>query len=92
MKRTPPGEETKADVKREAKNPPSRPKKEKQPAPPWKRRIFMVLRTLLIPLLCLTALIAGLLIGYAVVGDQPAGDVFKWGTWQHLFDLIFADS
>ncbi|MFC7751178.1 DNA-directed RNA polymerase subunit beta [Paenibacillus thermoaerophilus] len=52
----------------------------------------MVLRTLLIPLLCLTALIAGLLIGYAVVGDQPAGDVFKWGTWQHLFDLIFADS
>lgn len=59
--------------------------------PKWARITLRVLKIAGIPLLCLLALYIGLYIGYAKLGDQPAGDIFAWGTWQHLFDLVFAE-
>ena len=30
----------------------------------------------------------GLLIGYGPIGGGNALDVFRWETWQHIFDFI----
>ncbi|MFD2672044.1 DNA-directed RNA polymerase subunit beta [Marinicrinis sediminis] len=48
-------------------------------------------KRLLVPTLCLIALMAGLYVGYVVIGAGDAGDVWKMSTWKHVFDLIFAD-
>lgn len=41
------------------------------------------------PLLLVAALAGGLLIGYSVIGDDPAGDVFTRDLWEHLYNLIY---
>lgn len=65
-------------------------KKERTPMPKWARITLLILRKLIVPVLCIIALYAGLIVGYVVVGKQPISDVFHWGTWKHGFDLIFA--
>lgn len=32
--------------------------------------------------------IAGLMIGYGVIGDGNPIDALNWGTWQHMLDII----
>ncbi|HWL25399.1 MAG TPA: DNA-directed RNA polymerase subunit beta [Ureibacillus sp.] len=32
--------------------------------------------------------IAGLMIGYGVIGDGSPMDALNWGTWQHMLDII----
>lgn len=49
-----------------------------------------ILRILLVPLLCIAALIAGLIVGYVYIGGQEMSDVWDIGTWKHVFDLMFA--
>ncbi|GIO67555.1 DNA-directed RNA polymerase subunit beta [Paenibacillus sp. FSL M7-1455] len=44
----------------------------------------------MIPLFLLLALVGGLIVGYVVIGKQSLSDVFKWETWQHVIDLVFA--
>jgi len=44
----------------------------------------------MIPLFLLLALVGGMIVGYVVVGKQSLSDVFKWETWQHVIDLVFA--
>lgn len=56
----------------------------------WRRYIWPVLRHLVIPFVCLAVMIAGMAVGYAVIGDKPLSEVWEWGTWQHMYDLIFA--
>lgn len=56
------------------------------------RILLWLLRKGIIPLIMVIMLVAGLYIGYAVVGKQPEGEVFSWATWRHLYDLIFAES
>ncbi len=41
------------------------------------------------PLLLVAALAGGLLIGYSVIGDDPAGEVFTRELWEHLYNLIY---
>jgi hypothetical protein len=48
-------------------------------------------RAVLVPTLCLIALFAGLMIGYTELGGQDASDVFKFSTWKHVYDLVFAE-
>ncbi|MEO3947246.1 DNA-directed RNA polymerase subunit beta [Gorillibacterium sp. CAU 1737] len=43
-----------------------------------------------IPFLCVLFLFAGMTIGYVYVGKQPMSDIWKWETWRHAFDLIYA--
>lgn len=51
-----------------------------------------LLRKSIVPVLCVIFVVAGLYIGYVVVGDGEKQDVFEWSTWRHMYDLIFADS
>lgn len=71
---------------------------ESKPTPkgrPWYRKlkpVLRLLRILLVPILCVAALFAGLIIGYVYVGKQPLEDVWSIETWRHLFDLMFKDT
>lgn len=51
-----------------------------------------ILRKSIVPIIMVMMLIAGLYAGYVVIGNQPEADVFKWSTWQHMYDLVFSDS
>jgi hypothetical protein len=54
--------------------------------------IFWVsFKLLIIPILCIAALVVGLAIGYVVLGDRPLSGVFDSETWKHMYDLVFAD-
>lgn len=53
------------------------------------RRIFPIwLRLIVIFCFCIVALIAGLVIGYSILGDGAPTDVFHKETWKHIIDLI----
>ncbi|WP_256759167.1 DNA-directed RNA polymerase subunit beta [Cohnella sp. WQ 127256] len=53
--------------------------------------IWMSIKLLIIPVLCIIALIVGLAIGYVILGDKPLSDVFDFNTWKHMYDLVFAE-
>ncbi|RED57659.1 DNA-directed RNA polymerase subunit beta [Cohnella lupini] len=55
------------------------------------RVVWMSIKLLIIPVLCVAALIVGLAIGYVVLGDKPLSDVFDFNTWKHMYDLVFAE-
>ncbi|WP_240702907.1 DNA-directed RNA polymerase subunit beta [Cohnella luojiensis] len=55
------------------------------------RIVWMSIKLLIIPVLCIAALIVGLAIGYVVLGDKPLSDVFDSNTWKHMYDLVFAE-
>lgn len=54
------------------------------------RVIWTSIKIIIIPFLCIAALIVGLAIGYVILGDQPLSDVFDAKTWKHMYDLVFA--
>ncbi|WP_052339841.1 DNA-directed RNA polymerase subunit beta [Gorillibacterium massiliense] len=65
----------------------------KKPAKKKKKKrhpVLRVLRFLIVPLLCLIALGAGLVVGYTYIGDHPMSDVWHWETWKHVWDLVYA--
>jgi hypothetical protein len=64
----------------------------KKQRPKGVRVLLWFLRKSIVPLIMVIMLVAGLYIGYVVVGKQPEDEVFSWGTWQHIYDLIFADA
>ncbi|MEK9197451.1 DNA-directed RNA polymerase subunit beta [Ureibacillus sp. 179-F W5.1 NHS] len=52
-------------------------------------RLFPIwLRILLVLILLIIAAVSGLMIGFGVIGDGEAMNVLKWGTWQHIIDLM----
>lgn len=56
----------------------------------WVKMLLSLLKALIVPFLCVVALCVGLWLGYAYVGGNDSADVWKWSTWKHLFDLVFA--
>lgn len=66
--------------------------KKRKPLPKWARILLTIGKILLVPMLCVTAIIAGMIIGYVYVGNEELSDVFKFDTWRHLFDLVYKDS
>lgn len=54
------------------------------------RVLWMSIKIIIIPVLCIAALIVGLAIGYVILGDKPLSDVFDASTWKHMYDLVFA--
>ncbi|MBP1971953.1 DNA-directed RNA polymerase subunit beta [Cohnella thailandensis] len=48
-------------------------------------------KILIIPVLCVLALMVGLALGYVVLGERELADVFDMNTWKHMYDLVFAD-
>jgi len=55
------------------------------------RIVWTSLKLLIIPVLCIAALIVGLAIGFSVLGDRPVSEVFDLKTWKHMYDLVFAE-
>lgn len=45
---------------------------------------------IMVPIFLLLALVGGMVVGYVILGKQDIGEAFKWSTWKHVFDLIFA--
>jgi hypothetical protein len=77
----------------ETKPPEAKPKPNPKPARRKKRRrIFVLMQWIGIPLLCLAALAAGLVIGYVYIGKRPMDDVYEINTWRHLYDLVFSET
>jgi DNA-directed RNA polymerase subunit beta len=52
------------------------------------RMLPIWLRILLFILLLAGSLALGAVIGFAVIGDGKAADVFKAETWQHIIDIV----
>ena len=52
------------------------------------RLIPIWLRIVLVLILLFFATIIGTMIGYGGIGDGEPLDALKWGTWQHIFDLL----
>ncbi|GIP35574.1 DNA-directed RNA polymerase subunit beta [Paenibacillus sp. J2TS4] len=69
----------------------AKPAKERSPRRK-KKPLLRFLRILLVPILCVAALFAGLVIGYVYVGKEPLSEVWSIETWRHLFDLMFKDT
>ena len=52
-------------------------------------RLFPIwLRVIILLVLLFVAVVAGLTVGYSVLGDGESSEVLKWSTWQHLIDII----
>ena len=52
-------------------------------------RLFPIwLRVIIILALLFVAVVAGLTVGYSMLGDGDSSEVLKWSTWQHLIDII----
>lgn len=58
---------------------------------PALRVLLWILRKSIVPILCVGCLLAGLYIGFTVVGKAPGDEVFQWETWKHMYDLVFQD-
>jgi hypothetical protein len=52
------------------------------------RLIPIWLRILIVLVLVFVAAIAGLTVGYSILGDGNSSDVLEWSTWQHLLDIV----
>lgn len=64
-------------------------KQEKRTVKKPRQRIFPIwLRIIVVLLLCVIALIAGLMIGFGVIGDGIPQDALKKETWQHIIDIV----
>ena len=64
-------------------------KQEKLQSKKPRRRIFPIwLRIIVVLLFSAVALVAGLMIGYGIVGDGEPTDALKFETWQHIIDIV----
>lgn len=68
-------------------------RKEKRQMRKPRRRIFPLwLRIIVVLILAAGALIAGLIIGFGVIGDgSPATDILKMETWQQIIDIVVGE-
>lgn len=66
--------------------------KKEAPKKPVQRGIskWVIIQWVLIPLLLIAALGGGLAAGYVVLGKRDISEVLQWGTWKHVYDLVFA--
>lgn len=52
------------------------------------RLIPIWLRVIIVALLIVASVSLGAIVGYSVMGDGKADDVFQKSTWMHIVDLI----
>lgn len=52
------------------------------------RLIPIWLRIIVVILIFGIATMAGLIVGYSIIGDGATSDVLKGDTWQHLLNII----
>lgn len=59
-----------------------------------KKRIRLIpiwLRLLLIVIFAAVSLVAGLVVGFGVIGEGDPAEVLKVETWQHIIDIVNAE-
>lgn len=69
---------------------PEKKEPEKKPATRSSSAGMKTLRVILVLIGFVVALIAGLTIGYAILGKKNISDVLYPETWAHVFQLVFA--
>ena len=74
---------TRSRAARAKEEPKAKPKK--KPSGKVNRKAFGFMFVALIIL----SFMIGSMIGYGVVGEENALEVFKFETWKHMYDLIF---
>lgn len=52
------------------------------------RKFPIWLRMIVVLAFFAVALAVGLMVGYGVIGDGNAADVFQKSTWQHIGDIV----
>lgn len=45
---------------------------------------------IMVPVILLLAIVGGMVFGYVFIGKGDIADAFKWSTWKHVYDLVFA--
>lgn len=65
--------------------------KERSPKKIKVRLVPIWLRTLVIILSFFICLIAGIIVGYSVIGDGKPQDALKKSTWTHIIDFVNKD-
>lgn len=65
---------------------------EERKYPKWATVSFWLFRKSIVPVVMVIMLLAGLYVGYVIMGKASKDEVFDWATWQHLYDLVFAES
>lgn len=63
--------------------------KKKRPVTATERLALFGAKWVFIIFLLFASIILGLVVGFSVVGDGNVSDVFDFGTWKHLYDLVF---
>ena len=53
--------------------------------------VLSIFRFLLFPALLVFGILFGMYVGYVEFGDGRPDDVFRWETWKHVLDLVFAE-
>ena len=67
----------------------SEPNMDQQPTRWVRLRLIPIwLRIIVVILIFGIATIAGLIVGYSIIGDGATSDVLKGDTWQHLLNII----
>jgi hypothetical protein len=82
---------TREEIKAEKKNKKTSGAEEKPGK--WVRiRLLPIwLRIILFVVFLAGSLIGGAMVGYGVIGDGKAMDVFEKSTWQHIVDIVMKD-
>jgi len=81
--------ESRAAEEKATKNQTRKQRKEKRRERKPRRRIFPLwLRIIVVLILAAGALVAGLMIGFGVIGDGTPTDILKVETWQHIIDIV----
>ncbi|KGX93904.1 hydroxymyristoyl-ACP dehydratase [Pontibacillus halophilus JSM 076056 = DSM 19796] len=63
--------------------------KKKETKTKYRRRLLPIwLRIVIVLVTSILALLAGMMIGYGVLGDGNPLDALKVDTWKHIFDLV----
>ncbi|SEN63282.1 DNA-directed RNA polymerase subunit beta [Paenibacillus sp. OV219] len=65
--------------------------KQRKKRNPALRVLLWTLRALVVPVLCVAAILGGMYAGYVILGKRPGDEVFEIETWKHMYDLVFAD-
>ncbi|RCW77416.1 DNA-directed RNA polymerase subunit beta [Saliterribacillus persicus] len=56
------------------------------------RRVIPIwLKLLILIVLCLFALLIGLIVGFSILGDGSPLDVLRIETWQHIIDIVLGE-
>lgn len=82
-------EKSREEVRKQRKGELSQEKKTTEKGQRIRLRLIPIwVRLIMIAVLIALSAVAGVLVGYGVIGDGKPEDAFKKSTWQHIVDLV----